>query len=137
MNSSRPFSHSHVQTRALLSIRPQFADAILRGEKRYEFRRVIFARAVNVVVVYVTVPVKRVVAEFDVLRIVCERVSPLWRLTKSHAGINKRYFHEYFQGREYGYAIEVGQIRVYDTPVCPMEKFGLRPPQSFAYINTL
>jgi predicted transcriptional regulator len=118
-----------------LSIKPQFADAILRGAKRFEFRRVIFARDVDVVVIYATVPVKRVVAEFDVLRIVRERVPALWRLTRSHAGIDEQYFRAYFNGREYGYAIEVGEIRIYDTPVCPIEEFGLRPPQSFAYLD--
>jgi predicted transcriptional regulator len=84
---------------------------------------------------YVTVPVKRVIAEFDVLRVVRARVSALWRMTRSHAGIDEQYFRAYFHGREYGYAIEVGEVRIYDTPLCPIEEFGLRPPQSFVYLD--
>lgn len=118
-----------------MSIKPPFAEAILRGEKRFEFRKVIFSRHVDVVVVYVTVPVKRVVAEFDVRRIVRKRVSKLWRHTREHAGIDEDYFRAYFHGREYGYAIEIGEVRVYEAPVCPIEEFGLRPPQSFVYLQ--
>jgi len=119
-----------------LSIKPQFAEAIVRGEKRFEFRRVVFARNVDIIVVYATVPVKRVIAEFDVLRIVRRRVSALWDMTKEYAGIDEQYFRAYFRGREYGYAIEVGEVRVYEIPVCPIAEFGIRPPQSFAYLET-
>lgn len=118
-----------------MSIKPPFAEAILRGAKRFEFRKVIFARPVDIVVVYVTVPVARVVAEFDVRRIMRKRVSKLWDHTRLHAGIDEDYFREYFRGRDYGYAIEIGEVRVYAAPVCPIEQFGIRPPQSFAYLH--
>src|SRR5450756_1588152 len=62
VNSSRSSLHCRSVTRALLSIRPQYAAAILRGEKRYEFRRTVFSRHVDVVLVYVPSPVRRVVA---------------------------------------------------------------------------
>ena len=56
-------------------------------------------------------------------------------MTKEYAGIDEHYFNAYFRGREYGYAIEVGEVRVYETPVCPIAEFGVRPPQSFAYLD--
>lgn len=120
----------------MLSIRPPFAAAILRGEKRYEFRRSIFSRHVDVILMYVTAPVQRVVAEFDVLSILREPLPNLWLLTSQYAGINEALFYEYFEGLEYGYAIGVGKVRVYDEPFCPVERLGLRPPQSFAYLDT-
>jgi predicted transcriptional regulator len=119
-----------------LSIRPQFVAPILRGEKRYEFRRRIFTRPIDVVVVYVTVPVRRVVAEFRVRSIICESPRKLWRLTHGAAGIDKRRFFEYFEGRSFGYAIEIGRVRRYRTPFCPIEELGVRPPQSFLYLPT-
>lgn len=96
----------------------------------------IFSRPVDIVVVYVTVPVKRVIAEFDIRGIVCARVSTLWTKTKAYAGIDEAYFRAYFHGREFGYAIEVGEVRIYERPVCPVEHFGVRPPQSFAYLGS-
>jgi predicted transcriptional regulator len=123
------------QTRALLSIRPQFAEAILRGEKKYEFRRSIFSRPVDVVVIYVTTPVQKVVAEFDVISIISESLPNLWRRTKKYAGIDEDIFYGYFEGLDHGHAICIGDVRTYKTPYCPVRRLGLKPPQSYAYLD--
>jgi predicted transcriptional regulator len=123
------------QTRVLLSIRPSFATGILQGEKRFEFRRTIFSRSVAVVLMYITVPVQRVVAEFDIASIISEPLPRLWDLTKEYAGIEESLFYKYFHGLEHGYAIAIGEVRVYSSPFCPIEELGLKPPQSFVYIN--
>ena len=133
-NSKRSFNFRK-QTRALLSIRPPFAEAILRGEKRYEFRRTMFARQVDVILMYVTAPVQRVVAEFDVASIISEPLSELWHHTREYAGINEDLFYGYFDGVDRGHAIAIGEVRVYDSPFCPVEHLGLRPPQSFVYLD--
>lgn len=134
MSSLTPYSGSPNRTRALLSIRPPYANAILRGEKRYEYRRTSFSRSVDVVLMYVTAPVSKVVAEFDVLSVITRPLSALWRNTQRHAGIDKDFFYAYFRGREIGHAIEIGEVRRYDKPFCPTEELGLKPPQSFAYV---
>jgi predicted transcriptional regulator len=118
-----------------LSIKPIFAEAILQGVKRYEFRRSIFTRPVDVVLVYASTPVQRVLAEFDVRSIITESVETLWELTKSSAGIDEELFYRYFAGRNYGHAIEIGEVRPYKIPFCPIEYLGIHPPQSFAYVN--
>lgn len=137
MNSSTQYSHSLKPTRALLSIRPDFVEAIIRGEKKFEFRRSIFARQVDIVLVYATVPVRRVVAEFDVCSIISETLPTLWKHTQQFAGIDSNYFWKYFEGREYGHAIEIGDVRPYKIPFCPIEELGVRPPQSFVYLRVL
>lgn len=128
------FSNSPNPTRALLSIKPRFASAIFEGQKRFEFRRSIFSRPVDIVIVYVTVPVRKVVGEFDVRSIIAEPLPMLWERTKSFAGIEEDFFFRYFEGQEHGYAIEVGKVRTYDRPYCPTEHLGIRPPQSFLYL---
>ncbi len=128
-------SGSQQRTRALLSIRPPFASAILNGKKRYEFRRSIFSLPVEVVVIYATVPVQRIVAEFDVVRVISGKPETLWKRTRQFAGIERRVFFEYFQGRQIGYAIEIGEVRRYERPYCPVEKLGIKPPQSFVYLD--
>jgi len=117
-----------------LSIRPEFVAAILRGEKRYEFRRRIFKRRIDVVVVYATMPVRRVVAEFTVTSVICDSPHALWRLTRKVAGIERQRFFDYFQGKKLGYAIEIGRVRQYRSPFWPVAQLGLRPPQSFVYL---
>lgn len=118
-----------------MSIKPNFAYAILRGEKKYEFRRSIFTRQVDIILLYATAPVGRVLAEFDVCSIISESVQSLWNRTKRFAGIGEELFLKYFQGRDYGHAIEIGQVRPYKTPFCPIKHLGIRPPQSFVYLS--
>lgn len=135
MNNLTLYSDSPKPTRALLSIRPDFVEAIIRGEKKFEFRRCIFARPVDVVVVYATVPVRRVVAEFDVRSIMSETLPILWKRTHQSSGIDRKFFWKYFKGKDYGHAIEIGEVRTYKTPFCPIEELGVYPPQSFVYLE--
>jgi len=135
VNSLRRSSDFRKQTCVLLSIRPPFAAAILQGEKKYEFRRTIFSRRVDVVLMYVTAPVQRVVAEFDVVSVISELLSRLWRRTSEYAGIDEALFYRYFDGLYRGHAIAIGEVRVYASPFCPVEQLGLRPPQSFVYLD--
>ena len=118
-----------------MSIRPPFASAIFEGRKLFEFRRAVFKRPVDVVVVYVTSPVAMVLGEFDVRGIISDRVDRLWRRTEAAAGIDRELFFAYFEGRASGHAIEVGDVRRYRHPLRLDEHFGLRPPQSFAYLD--
>lgn len=75
------------------------------------------------------------VGEFDVRSIIGESLPSLWKQTKWSAGIEEDFFFRYFEGRERGYAIEVGEVRAYQHPFCPVERFGVRPPQSFVYLD--
>jgi predicted transcriptional regulator len=118
----------------LLSIRPQYAEAIFRGEKRFEFRRTVFRKSVDVVVVYITNPVGMVVGEFDVEEIISDDVSGLWSRTNAHAGINRKLFFEYFAGCELAHAIVIGGVRRYKRPLELQKTFGVRAPQSFLYL---
>jgi predicted transcriptional regulator len=134
-NNSRPSSRSLKPTRVLLSIKPKYSDAIFRGDKRFEFRRAIFRQPVQTALVYTTSPVSRVVGEFDVKSIITDSVESLWRRTRHSAGIDRKRFFGYFAGRETGHAIVIGSVRRYPKSVDPTEEFGIRPPQSFAYVR--
>lgn len=119
----------------LLSIKPEFADKIFAGEKRFEFRRTIFKnREIKRVVVYASAPISMVIGEFEIGEILAGDLDELWEQTKEHAGITREYFFDYFEGRESGYAIEVKKINRYSTPRCVESRFGVKPPQSFIYI---
>src|ERR1700690_366799 len=112
----RKYSHSHNPTHALLSIKPRYAEAIFRGEKRFEFRRAIFRQPVATVVVYTTSPVSRVIGEFDVEGIMTDTIEGLWNRTKHCAGIDRERFFIYFAGCKVGHAIAIGLVRRYRKP---------------------
>lgn len=121
--------------RLLLSIKPQFADRIFTGEKRYEFRKAIFRRNdIDTVVVYASSPVCKVIGEFKIEEVVEDKLDSLWKKTREFAGISKDFFFEYFSGRPVGYAIKVKSFKSYKTPYDLKQVHGISPPQSFAYI---
>jgi len=122
----------------LLSIKPEFAEKILSGEKRFEFRRVMPKRDVERVVVYASSPVCRIVGEFTVRRVMTATPGKLWKLTRTHAGIEKHFFEAYFMGRDEAHAFEVDEARRYDEPIDPRKlSRAFRAPQSFVYLDSL
>jgi predicted transcriptional regulator len=122
--------------KVLLSIKPEFANKIFAGIKKYEFRRALFKNPnIKTVVVYSSSPVQKVIGEFDIDSILSAEPTELWNETKDFAGINKKYFFDYFKRKDKGYAIKIKETRIYDKALCIKEHFNAKPPQSFMYIN--
>ncbi len=121
--------------RALLSIRPEHARSILAGTKRFEYRRVPFAQPVDTVVLYASSPLRLVVGEFRVRRLLQSTPGRLWRATHEHAGISRTHFYEYFRACDTAFAIEIAEARAYEKPFPLHRIYGSTPPQSFAYLH--
>ncbi|WP_243472773.1 hypothetical protein [Winogradskyella sp. MH6] len=122
--------------KVILSIKPEFANKIFNGTKKFEFRRTLFKKKeVNKIVVYASAPISKVIGEFEIEDIVHEDVDTLWNKTSDYSGISFDYYFEYFQGKEAGYAIKVKNPKKYEKELCIMQNFGIRPPQSFAYLK--
>ena len=122
--------------KVLLSIKPEYAEKILDGEKHFEFRKAVFKNPmVTTVVIYATKPVGKVVGEFDIAEVLSERPSTLWARTAKMAGITRRFFDKYFAGRATAYAIKVKNVRRYQKPLAlqSLLKSGVAP-QSFCYL---
>jgi len=125
-----------MQTRVLLSIKPEFALKIFDGSKKYEYRRVIFkSREVARVVVYASDPIRQVIGEFEIEDILYEEPQSLWAKTKRHAGLSKSRFFDYFTNKSKGYAIKVKATRVYDSPLPLSSLMISAPPQSYMYLD--
>ena len=119
----------------LLSIKPEFANKIFDGTKKFEFRRSIFKnQAVNTVVVYASAPVSKVIGEFEIETVIKKGLNELWNQTKDYSGISKSYYDVYFTGKEEGNAIKVKNPTLYKKALNLKEEFGMVPPQSFAYL---
>jgi predicted transcriptional regulator len=120
--------------KVILSIKPEFAEKIFNGTKKYEFRRSVFKnRNIKTVIVYASSPVQRVIGEFEIDSIINEDLDLLWDQTKEHSGITEDYFFDYFVNKEKGFAIKIKNTKKYSQPKCLKEDFNLSPPQSFAY----
>jgi predicted transcriptional regulator len=124
-------------TSVLLSIKPKFADAILEGTKTFELRRAVFRRPrVRKVIIYASSPVSCVVGEFLIDLILELEPKELWAATANGAGVERKFFDEYFRGCKIGFALKVHNPRRYPKPLQLTEHFGVsRAPQSFCYLG--
>lgn len=122
--------------RILLSINPEYVEKIFSGTKKYEYRRSIFKnKEVKTILIYSTSPVKKIVGEFSIEKIIEGTPNELWNLSPNNTGISKEKFENYFSKKEKGYAIKIGRIKKYKQPKL-LEEFSIKlPPQSFLYLN--
>lgn len=123
--------------KVLLSIRPEFAFKIFDGEKKFEFRKVIFKNPdIRTVVVYASSPVQQVIGEFEIDDILSSSPNEIWELTKKYSGISEIYFHEYFENRIVAHAIKIKNTKKYKRPLSLKDDFKVLPPQSYMYLNS-
>lgn len=123
---------------ALLSIRPQYANEILAGRKRVEFRRRPLPDDVTQVVIYATAPVARVVGAFRVEAIDSTTPSDAWRHYHQVGGIGQEAFDAYYDGTDAAHVIRIRDVQAVESPF-PLSDVdeSLRPPQSFTYLRDL
>jgi len=120
--------------KVVLSIKPQYAEKIFDGSKKFEFRKAIFKNQdIKTIIVYASSPVQKVIGEFEIDRIYNEDLSKLWNRTKDNSGITEDYFYEYFVNRDSGFAIKIKNKKLYKKALDLKKDFNLSPPQSFAY----
>ncbi len=120
----------------LLSVKPVYADRILSGEKRYEFRRGRFASEVDEVLIYATSPSKKIIGYFRVEDIHEGMPMVLWNKCFRHAGVEEEAFFAYFAECNRAYAIQVDAARKFATAVDPYTIWpDFSPPQSFMYVD--
>lgn len=91
----------------------------------------------DVIAIYSSSPVQRIVGIAHVK--VVHRGSPtaLWELARQKGGgITRRQLYEYFRGTRMGYAIELDEVVEVEGGLDPKALFaGFRPPQSFHYLD--
>lgn len=120
----------------LLSVKPKYADELKSGRKKYEFRRSIFKRQnIKKVYIYSSSPVSKIIAAFEVGKILKGTPKVIWELCHECAGISKSEFFSYFKNCEIAYAIEVSNVHDFPCPIDPSHFIeGFKPPQSFYYV---
>lgn len=122
--------------KVLLSIKPEFVRKIFFRSKKYEFRKVLFRKEVESVIIYSTMPVGRIVGEFTISNIISGKPNIIWEQTKEHSGITEKFYTDYFMNRKLAHAIEIGRLIKYEIEINPFIKIpNFVAPQSFKYIQ--
>lgn len=121
--------------KALLSIKPEYVKQILSGRKKYEYRKRIFKKNVETVIIYSSMPEGKIIGEFLIEMILLDTPDNIWEKTKNYSGISKKGFRDYFSGKNKAYAIKIGEFTKYETPINPYTEFeNFQAPQSFKYV---
>ena len=119
----------------LLSIKPEYANKILTGKKKYEYRKRLSQEQVDKIIVYSTDPIKKVIGEVLVVGTITKSPTRLWEDTKTESGITRSKYRLYFRGCKQAHAYQLGSVRIY-TPPKELSEFGINhAPQSFVYIS--
>lgn len=137
MPRSQEFSPRLSGRAVLLSIKPKYADLILAGSKRVEFRRTWAKEDVSVIVLYSSSPVQRIVGAVAVDQIVVASPTSLWKTCAERGGgLTRNELRSYFAGKREGVAVLLGEVLKIATLVEPSDVIReFRPPQSFRYLD--
>jgi predicted transcriptional regulator/ribosomal protein S18 acetylase RimI-like enzyme len=124
----------------LLSIKSEYANRILSGEKCIEFRRRFSQEAKGcIALLYATQPVGKVVGDAVVKDVVTDEPDKIWRQFHSFAGTRKDEFDAYCKGTDKVSALILAQVSKYPHPfdwnsVVHAFEGMQRPPQSYQRI---
>lgn len=119
----------------LLSINPSHVENILKGTKKYEFRKKACKRHVDKILIYSTTPIMKVVGEAEVEDILIDEPEVIWKKTEKKSGIDKKFFDKYYENREQAVAYKLKNVIAYQEPR-ELKEYGIAcAPQSFQYVE--
>lgn len=120
----------------LLSVRPKYAAKIVKGEKKYEFRKRIFKKDIEQIYIYSTSPVSKIIGIITIKGILEGSTEEIWEKCSLHSGMTEDEYFCYFEDKEKAFAIEIKDVKIFTEPVDPYTIFDrFIPPQSFCYVS--
>lgn len=120
--------------KVLLPIRPVFAYQILNGKKKYEYRKNRFKRHnVDCIVIYATSPIKKVIGEVKLLKVLEDTPHNIWESTNDCGGIDKKDYDMYFQNKDTAIAYGLGTVKKYEKELSELDINYY--PQSYVYLE--
>lgn len=137
MIASQNCSQSRTGSSILISIKPRYVDLILAGSKRVELRRAAPTQAIKAMAIYSSAPIQAIVALVEIVELIETNASRLWEIARDNGGgLTRSELRGYYSGKKTGFAIMLGKVRQFDSPVDPRLIFSkFTPPQSFRYLT--
>lgn len=122
-------------SKILMSIKPEYANKIFDGTKKYEYRKTVPKEKVNKIIVYSSYPVKKVIGEIEIEYILKDAKEIVWNKTKDYSGVTKKKYDDYYKNKKFAIAYKISKIVKYQS-VKELENFGIKTaPQSYIYID--
>lgn len=119
----------------ILPIKPEYADKILSGQKKYEYRKNICTDNIEKIYVYATSSVKAIIGELEVVEKMIMNKDTLWEFSEKHSGITKEFYEGYYKNSEFAYAYKIGKVKRYNKCI-ELKDIGINYiPQSYIYVS--
>lgn len=123
-----------------ISVKPEFADKIVRGEKTIELRKnKPSANPGDFVIIYSTLPVKSVIGFGIVKEIIEDTPQFMWNNHSEKLGIDNKRFDNYYCGMSKAVGIRIDSICKLKKPINLDEIKNLipkfSPPQTYRYFS--
>ena len=123
----------------LISVRPRYAEAIVRAEKTVELRRTRINVPIGThLLIYSTSPVMAVIGTAVLDRVEVDAPERLWTRVSNSAGIGRNDYKAYFEGAKEAVALHLRAPRPLATPISLAQLrtvVGVEPSQSFRYLD--
>ncbi|HEX4959477.1 MAG TPA: hypothetical protein VF173_01465 [Thermoanaerobaculia bacterium] len=125
----------------LLSVKPEFAERLLSGEKTIEVRKRFHPRWRGArIALYASSPERALVGEATIGDVSAASPSEIWERYGDRVGCSRNQLLAYAGEREEIFALQIGDVTPYASrmPLCQMEHLleeGLKPPQSHCQLR--
>jgi predicted transcriptional regulator len=126
----------------LISVKPEFAEKIINGEKTIELRKSApkKVRKENYILIYVTSPIKELWGICKISEILKDSPNKFWDNYGSKTGITEEQFKLYFKTNKKAFGIELKEVRNFSKHSIDLQNLRkafpkFMPPQTYAYIN--
>lgn len=117
--------------RALISIKPIYADKIRNGSKKWEFRKQ-GVKDFEYIYLYETKPVGRITIKLKISEVIKDNPYKIWKITQKESGLTKEEFFNYFKDKNTGYAYKIDSFQLVDIDII---KNNITPPWTVSYIE--
>ena len=123
----------------LIAIKPKWAEQILNGNKKWEYRRVaVHAEEGSKLILYASGPLHAIVGEATIEKVLIEPIDLLIQHTVKEVPETAEELRRYFEGKKIGCAIKVANPIRYANQITlediRKEIPDFKPPQSFYYV---
>ena len=122
----------------LLSIKTEYANKILDGSKRYEFRGWKLPDNIENVYIYSSGIQKKIVGKFQIEKVIEDTPENIWEKCQKYSGVLKKEFFDYVYTFDYNkiYAIKVKRIELFSNPLFLSDALNrMHAPQRFKYLS--
>lgn len=121
----------------LVAIRPEYVQRIFDGSKTYEFRKRLAKEDCDILLIYCTAPISKVVGKARISERMADTPEGLWSKTKDTAGISREAFMDYFKNSPIAYAYKLEEVEKFAN-TRELKSYGVTAaPQSFVYVEDL